>query len=64
MSTPVVRDSRDDLPWSIEDEFAKAAMQGMIAASGNSLGDYDYNSADVANSAYEASAEMMKARRK
>ena len=53
--------AKEVLPWSVRDEFAVAAMQGMIAASGDATG-YDFNSIDVAKSAYETADEMIKER--
>ena len=56
--------TQDVLPWSIRDDFAVAAMQGMIAASGDSYGIYDFYDIVVAKSAYKVADKMIKERSK
>lgn len=47
---------------TMRDEFAKAAMQALITASGNQEGDVIYDEELVAKSAYITADAMMKAR--
>jgi hypothetical protein len=47
---------------SMRDYFAAKAMQGLVAASGDSTGNVDYNDDYLAKSAYAMADAMLKAR--